>query len=240
MIRVVLAEEHGLQRAGLAALLESSPEALVVAATAELGEAPSLARASRADVVILGAAPDFELATTVTRALALELPTAAVVLLWDGEAPQRLREALAAGVHGCISGESPLDEIVAVLRAVREGRRLLPPRLAERLIEAVAGPRVSSGAPPGGLASLSQREREVMALVARGKTNLEIGIILGLSHHTVSHHRRRTMAKLGLGGVTELVRFAAQHGLIDSDGGLDGGIDGGPEDGPEEGPEGRL
>ncbi len=211
-VRVLLADDHTLVRQGLRALLER--EGFEVVAEAEDGyRALGLIEELRPEVAVLDIAMPRLNGLEAARQLASLAPTVRVILLSMYKDPGYIREALRAGVRGYLLKEEAAEELVAAVREVaRGGYHFAQPVLAEIVAAAQSGP------PNGGeLGLLTPREREVLQLLAEGRTTSEIAGIIHRSPETVRSHRLRIMRKLRLHSTAELIRFALDHGFIRQD-----------------------
>lgn len=224
IIRLMLVDDHDIVRTGLRAFLEIQAGLEVVAEASTGSEALSRALETRPDVVIMDISmPEMD-GLEATRRLKALLPECQVLALTVHEEKQFLFEMLAAGATGYVTKQAAADELLAAVRAVAQGQCYLQPILARWLLDdyrrllrqAEPGERDSSGKKPAskGLDLLSDRELEVLELVAEGLNNLQIGERLGISPKTVARHRERVMRKLNLHSSTELVKFAIRKGLI--------------------------
>ncbi|MEV4756906.1 response regulator transcription factor [Micromonospora sp. NPDC049559] len=209
-VRVLLADDQTLVRAGFRVLLERAPEIEVVAEAADGDEAIALTRAHRPDVVLMDVRmPGTDGLTATRRILADDrLPGVRVVVLTTFDLDEYVYAALAAGASGFLLKDLEPDELRHAVRVVAAGDALLAPRITRRLIAAFAhGPAVP------GTHTLTGREREVVALVAEGLSNAEVGERLGMSPATAKTHTNRAMAKLGARDRAQLVVFAYRGGL---------------------------
>lgn len=224
-IKIMLVDDHEVVRAGLKSYLEAQDGIDVVAEAGSGGEAIVRLGESHPDVVVMDITmPDMDGLET-TRRLKELLPECQVLALTVHEDKQYLFQMMAAGASGYLTKRSAAEELVAAVQAVAEGNVYLQPTLARWLLEdyrrlsgtAAPEPRVATDEEDQGkgLEVLSQRERQVLELVADGYTNVQIGEKLGISHKTVARHRERIMNKLDLHSCPELVKFAIRTGLID-------------------------
>ncbi len=221
-IRVLLADDQALVRAAFAMLVESAPDMEVVAQAGSGREALALARAERADLVVMDIRmPDLD-GIEATRLIAADedLAGVKVLMLTTYDTDEHVVEALRAGASGFLVKDTRPAELLDAIRTVAAGDSLLSPGPTARLIERVlrqprgvpaAGP---AGAEPAGLAALSGRERQVLALVARGCNNAEVAEELGLSPLTAKTHVSRIMGKLGARDRAQLVIAAYESGLV--------------------------
>ncbi|HEX8102604.1 MAG TPA: response regulator transcription factor [Solirubrobacteraceae bacterium] len=207
-ITVVLADDHAVVRSGLRLLLEAEDGIHVVAEAGDASDALRLARAHRANVLVLDlnmpGRPSLEIIPEVS-APGPE-PTAVVVLTMQND-PAFARRALQAGARAYVLKESADSELVGAIRAAAEGRTYLNPELGARL---AAAPPEPAGPPD----DLSARELEVLRLIALGHTNAEIASQLYLSVRTVESHRAHIQQKTRRSTRAELVRYALEHGIV--------------------------
>lgn len=204
-IRLLLADDHAILRAGLRMLLDAQPDMVVVAEASDGLEAVRRAHETRPDVAVIDLTmPGLSGVETLER-LHRELPATRLLVLTMHDDPAYARVAQAAGACGHVIKDSESSELLAAIRAVHRGR----------LFMQVSGD-AGSAAPEGSTRApaLSQRERQVLEMLARGHTNREIADRLSLSTKTVETHRSRLGDKLGLHTRAELVRLAHDLGLI--------------------------
>jgi DNA-binding NarL/FixJ family response regulator len=217
-IRVVLIDGQTLLRAALRSLISRDRDIEVVGEAAWGPAAAALVGESRPDVVLLDLTTAGADAMTAIEEIRRANPAIRLLVLGRATEGATVRAAVAAGVTGYVVPEAGADEVVAAIRAVRGGRLFVylgaGPQAAAPLWGAHALPRHRSG-----LAALSGRERQVLALVAHGCTSVQIGHTLTVSVKTVETYRARITAKLGLQTRFELVRFALDTGLLQAAGG---------------------
>jgi DNA-binding NarL/FixJ family response regulator len=216
-IRVLLAEDQPIVRAGFRALLQAQPEMDVVGEAATGAEAVSAARELRPDLVLMDVRmPEMDgLEATRTITADPELAATRVLVLTTFELDEYVFGALRAGASGfLLKGGEPAD-LLAAVRVVAAGESLLAPSVTRRLIEAyVSRPdHADEQSMPAGFAELTAREREVLLLVADGLSNTEIAAALYLSPLTAKTHVSRILTKLGLRDRVQLVVLAHQSGL---------------------------
>jgi DNA-binding NarL/FixJ family response regulator len=217
-IRVLVADDHAVLRAGLKMLIGGQPDMEVVAEAGDGEEALRRAKDTRPDVAIMDMTMPGAGGIQAIERLRAACPETRVLVLTMHDVPAYLRAALAAGASGYVVKRAADAELLSAIRGVARGRTVLDPGLATRVVEGGLGPRVPSGRPKGaGAASLlSQREREVLDRVAQGYTNQQIADHLGLSVKTVETYRSRLVEKLGLRSRADLVRYALDSGLFGS------------------------
>ena len=211
-ISIVLADDHGIVRAGLRALLELQPDMRVVG---EAADGPSTVRAARElkpDVMIVDLSMPGGGLETIREVTALDLPVRTLVLTVHAE-ERYLLPVLEAGGSGYVRKSSAHTDLLSAIRTVARGEVFLDPAATKTLLKGYLG-RVTSGDESGFGEVLSEREREVVRLTAEGHTALQAAEFLSLSPKTVETYRHRAMQKLGLANRAELVSYALRAGLI--------------------------
>ena len=220
-IRVLVVDDHAVVRSGLRLLLESEKDIEVVGEAGDVREAVLEARSSHPDVVLMDVVmPDMSGIEGIPKVLA-EAPETKVLFLSMQDDPRYVREAFEAGAAGYILKEAADTEVVAAVREVARGGRYVHPELGARLAVAQVEELARAEADP-----LSDREREVLRLLALGHTNHEIAAMLFISVRTAETHRAHIMQKLRLSTRAELVRYALDRGLLESSGSSDAGTAG--------------
>lgn len=209
MIRVLLADDHAIVRDGLRAVLAREPDIQVVAEAGDGREALRLAREARADVAALDISMPLLNGLEAARQMAAWGRGPRTILLTVHAEDRYALEALRAGVRGYVLKKQAAADLVRAIREVAAGRVYLSPGISGAVVEAVRSP-----APPRE-GTLTAREREVLQLVAEGKTTKEIATILGVSVKTADAHRTRLMQKLDLHDIAGLTRYAIRQGLIE-------------------------
>lgn len=213
-IRVMIADDHAVLRAGLRLLLQAEPDMEVVAEAANGRQAVDRARVSRPDVVLLDISMPEIGGLEVIQTLKRELPALKVLVLTMYDDPEYLRQALSAGASGYVLKRAADTELLSAIRAVHQGGTYLHPSHARLLLNGMLERERTKGTgQPHEL--LSEREKEIVRLVALGYTNQQIAERLYLSVKTVETYRSRAMEKLGLRSRAELVRYALEHNLLD-------------------------
>ena len=211
---VLLADDHQLMRQGLRSMLDEQ-EGLHVIGEADDGRtAVRLAKELRPDLVIMDVTmPDLN-GIDATRQIRAENPRVKVIALSMHAERQFVMEMLGAGASGYLPKDCPVDELLSAISAVMRGDTFLSPKVTGLLVKEVVGGVPEAGAFCG---TLSPREREVLQLVAEGKSSKEIALMLHLSSKTVEGHRRQIMDKLKLYSVAELTRYAIREGVTSLD-----------------------
>ncbi|HJS17887.1 MAG TPA: response regulator transcription factor [Anaerolineales bacterium] len=212
MITVILADDHPVVRDGLCFLLDSQPDIKVVGMADNGHEAVQLAEKLNPDVAVMDIAMPLLNGIEATQQITATHPHIRVMILSIHFTSVHIQRALQAGAMGYLLKESAGEEVVEAIRTVHEGRRYLSRKIAETVVEDY----VRQGGSDV-LEGLSPRERQVLQLIAEGKTSAEAAQILFLSVKTVETYRSRFMQKLGLKDMTALVKFAIQHGIISLD-----------------------
>jgi two-component system, NarL family, response regulator NreC len=208
-IRILLADDHAVVRQGFKMILSAQPDMEIVGEAGNGREAVELSEQLHPDVVVMDVAMPELNGIEATRRLSAAAPHARVVALSMHKDSVYVREILRAGARGYLLKDSPAPDLLAAVRAVASGEGYLSPAVSDAVLNDyrrhVTNP----------VDLLSSREREVLQMLAEGKTNKEIAVILNLSVYTVDAHRGRIMEKLNLHSINELVRFAVRNGLID-------------------------
>lgn len=210
MTRILVVDDHAVVRSGLRLLLTQQDEFEVVAEAGDAREAIFEARAHQPDVILLDVVMPGESGIDVLPKLKAEAPDAKVLVLSMQDDPRYVREAFANGADGYVLKEAADAEVVAAVREIAGGGRYVHPALGARMVAAEAQERAAAEADP-----LSDREREVLRLLALGHTNQEIARQLFISVRTAETHRSHIMRKLGFATRAELVRHALANGLLD-------------------------
>jgi two-component system response regulator NreC len=215
LIRIVLADDHGIVRAGLRALLDSQSDMSVVAEAADGPTAVALAREMNPTVVITDLSMPGGGMETIRAISSLENHARVLVLTVHAE-ERYLLPVLEAGGSGYVRKSSAHTDLLDAVRTVARGEVFLDPAATKTLLRGYLG-RVRSGDEIDLIEVLSEREREVVKLTAEGYTAQQAAELLAISPKTVETYRHRSMQKLGLTNRAELVRYALRAGLIGSD-----------------------
>jgi two-component system, NarL family, response regulator NreC len=212
-IRVLIADDHALLRAGLRALLEAQPDIAVVAEAESGIVVERLCTELAPDIVLMDLAMPGRGGVAAAEDVRRACPDTKVLVLTMHDDEAYARQAALAGASGYVLKKALATELVAAIRTVHGGGRHVAAELAEAF-SAVGAARQPGRSAAGGLDRLSEREREVVSAVALGHTNAEIGRRLHISEKTVEAHRAHILRKLGLRTRADLVRFAIEHGLM--------------------------
>src|SRR5215472_14252168 len=209
VIKILLADDHALVRQGFKMILGAQQDMQIVGEAGNGREAVELAEKVQPDVVVMDVTMPELNGVEATRRLVSAAPRARVLALSMHKDAVYVREILRAGARGYLLKDSADADLLAAVRSVAKGEGYLSPGVADAVLtdyrKHVTDP----------LDLLTSREREVLQLIAEGKTNKEIATSLSLSVYTVEAHRGRVMEKLNLHSTGELVRFALRNGLID-------------------------
>ncbi len=207
LIRVVIADDHAVVRRGLRQLLDAEEGFEVVAEASDLNGARRYTLGHHPDVLVLDLNLPEGLSLNAIPEIRTQCPDTQIVVLTMQNEPAYARQALTAGALGFVLKESAESELVEAIRRAAVGDTYLNPRL---------GARVAAEPPPGPPDGLSDREVDVLRMIALGHTNAEIAKELYLSVRTVETHRSHIQQKLRLGSRADLVRYALEHDLLDA------------------------
>lgn len=210
-VRILLADDHVIVRDGLRSLLEQQSDMHIVAEAADGLEAVRLTREHSPDVIIMDASMRTLNGIESTRRILAHLPGARVVCLSMHGESQFVSAMLEAGARGYLLKDCAADELVHAIRIVLDGQVYLSPGITQVVVDQLKVGR--TGAAGSVFSVLTDREREVLQLIAEGHSTKEIGECLALSPKTVATHREHIIAKLGISSVAGLTRYAIQQGL---------------------------
>lgn len=215
-ISVLVADDHAIVRTGIRHVLEHVLEGevgfAVVGEAATGEEAVALAAELQPDVTVLDISMPGQSGLQIAAELRRRAPGTRVLILSMHDNTEYVLETVRAGAHGYLLKDTAAVELRGAIRAVRRGESYFSPPIASRVSAALRG--ALDPQSPGALDQLTAREREVLVGVARGRTNREIALELGISHRTVETHRESLMKKLGIRTVAGLTRLALEAGLV--------------------------
>jgi DNA-binding NarL/FixJ family response regulator len=217
-MRVLLAYDHNLVRAGIRALLESQSDVQIVAEAEDGQQALQLLLETRPDVALVDITMPGLNGLDLAARVAREAPATRFVILSMHGSPSHVAQALSAGAKGYLLKDAAADELPILLRAVMRGETYLSPGVSRHVVEGFLG-RGSPARPerdPAG-DGLTPRQRETLQLVAEGRSTKEIAQLLGLSAKTVEAHRAQIMDRLDIHEIAGLVRYAIRIGLVSAE-----------------------
>jgi DNA-binding NarL/FixJ family response regulator len=208
-IDVLLLDDHAVVRDGLQALLAAQADIRIVGSFGEAQRAVSFAAQAPPDVAVLDIAMPGLDGIEAARRIHDLCPETHILMLSMHASPEHVYQALRAGASGYVLKESAGGEVVAAVRAVHAGERYLSEKLSPRVLDDYIRERGADHP----LERLSRRELQVLKLIVEGHTSNEVGALLGLSPKSVDTYRSRMMAKLEIGDLASLVKFAVRHGV---------------------------
>lgn len=214
-IRVLVVDDHAIVRAGLRALLEAAGDMHVVGEADNGQQAVVETERLRPDVVLLDLAMPRLNGVSAARQMALRVPAARVLVLSSYSDGQRLREAVEAGVAGYLLKSAAADELLEAVRETDRGGAFFSPTILHRLSNECWGGPPEGRRPATRAAALTERQAEVLQLIAEGYGCKEIATLLLLSKKTVEKHRQSLMHKLNLHKIAALTRYAVCNGIIE-------------------------
>jgi two-component system, NarL family, response regulator NreC len=214
VLRVVLAEDHGVVREGLKRLIDAEGDMEVVGEAAQTDAILDVVKQSKPDMVLLDVTMPGGDSLAEIRRLKRARPGLRVIVLTMHEEGNVVRQAVVAGADGYVVKRVPAADLLEAMRAVIDGRLRIDVTVGDGDLRVLLEDR----AEPSAIGRLSRREREVLRLIASGCTNQEAAEVLGVSVKTAESYRARLARKLGAGGRTDLVRIALEAGLLDLDG----------------------
>lgn len=212
-IRILLADDHNVMRRGLRLLLESQPDFTVVAEAADGRQAVEQAAASKPDVAVLDVAMPNLSGIEAAQRIQSELPSTSVVVLSMHSDEGYVLRALKAGARGYLLKDSAEGDLIEAIRAVTQGKTFFSPEISKMLVEDYVREIRTRGIEDS-YELLTSREREVLQLIAEGRSNKEVATALNLSLYTVETHRRNLQDKLNLHSLAELILYAVRKRVI--------------------------
>ena len=212
-IRILLADDHTVMRDGLRALLERQPDIEVVAEAADGRECVRLAEEQSPDVIVMDIAMPNMNGIEATRRIMADRPRIAVVILSMHQDESYVLRALKAGAKGYLLKDSLRADVIEAIRAVSQGRSFLTRKIGRILQEDYVRQLENRGLDDT-YDLLTTREREILQLIAEGRTNKEVATLLNLGVTTVETHRTHILQKLGLHSIPDLILYAVRKGII--------------------------
>ena len=213
-IRVVLADDHALVRAGIRTLCESLDGVTVVAEATDGNQVLEMVKAHHPDVVLMDITMKVLNGLDATAQMTREFPRARVIILSMHAAEDFVQQALKAGAAGYLLKDAAVPELETAITAVMRGEVYLSPQISRLIVQSYMQ---HAGAVEGPLGVLTPRQREILQLIAEGHSTKDIGFRLDLSVKTVETHRAQIMERLDIHDIAGLVRFAIRVGLVSSD-----------------------
>jgi DNA-binding NarL/FixJ family response regulator len=214
VIRVLVGDDQALVRAGFVVLLQSAPEIEVIGEAANGAEAVALAASARPDVVLMDVRMPVLDGIEATRMIAAHDPTVRVLILTTFDLDEYVYDGLRAGASGFLLKDTPPNDLLAAVRVVAAGEALLAPSVTRRLIQEFAKRPTSRATASAALSALTEREREILVLVAQGLSNAELAERLYISHATAKTHVSRLLTKLGARDRAQLVMIAYETNAV--------------------------
>ena len=214
-VRIVLADDHQIMRDGLAALLEKQREMEVLGQASDGRQVVQAARDLRPDVVIMDVSMPGMNGIEATRRITAELPQVKILCLSFQSDKRLVLAVLEAGASGYLLKDCAFDELVTAIRTVMANQTYLSPAIAGTVVDGYKA--LHPEAQPSAFTQLTEREREIVQLLAEGLSTKEIAVRLQLSVKTVGTHREHLMAKLHLHSLAELTKYAIKEGLTSVD-----------------------
>jgi len=214
MTRILIADDHELIRQGLRKVLEERPGWTVCGEAITGREAVAKARELRPDVVVLDVGMPELNGLEAARQIRRALPNTEVLFLTMHDSERLAQEALAAGARGYLLKTDLGDTVVTAVEHLSQHKPFFTSKVAELVLEGYLNPGTAESPPTGG-ERLTPREREIVQLLAEGKSNKQVAAALGISVHTAETHRSNIMRKLGLNSMSELVRYAIREHIIE-------------------------
>jgi two-component system response regulator NreC len=212
-IRILLADDHTILRAGMRLLLERQPDFEVVAEASDGRQAVELAEQQRPDIAVLDIAMPMLNGMEAARQIAAKLTNTKVIILSMHSDEGYVLRSLQAGIRGYLLKDSTDADVIGAIRAVNEGKAFLSPEVSRMLVENYATHLQGRGAEDS-YETLTTREREVLQLLAEGRSNKEASGILNVSLATLETHRSKIFQKLNLHSMPELILYAVRRGLV--------------------------
>jgi two-component system NarL family response regulator len=204
-IRLMVVDDHLIWREGVTAIINRRPDMQVVAEAADGRQAIELFKQHNPDVVLMDLRLPVINGINAIIAIRKTFPAARFIVLTTYDGDEDIYQALQAGAQAYLLKDVFRDDLIETIRAVHAGKRRIPPAVAAKLAERVGNP------------DLTSRELEVLELIARGKTNREIGALLDITEGTVKGHVNNILSKLGVAGRTEAATSALQRGIVHLD-----------------------
>jgi DNA-binding NarL/FixJ family response regulator len=214
MLRILLADDHDLTRAGLRYLIEKQKDWSVCGEASSGRLAVELAEEFRPDIAILDMSMPELNGVEATRQILKKLPRTKILIYTMHETERIIVEALDAGASGIVLKSDAGENIVSAVETLVRGRRFFTPHVAETVVEAYFAKKAGGARDPDDQVVLTAREHEVIQLLAEGKSNKEVADRLNISTRTAEGHRAEIMKRLKIGSLAELIRYAVRNGIV--------------------------
>lgn len=216
-MKVFLADDHALLRDGVKAIIAGDPRYEVAGESGDGREALERIEAMKPDIAVIDISIPTMSGVEIARQLKKFHPAIRVLMLSQHDNEEYVRELMAIGVEGYILKSNASDELLRALDAIMDGNTFLSPQITTRLVSGMreSGRAAATAEIQSSFRLLSNREREILKLIAEGKSNREIASLLFISAETVKTHRASIMKKLGLKSIAEVVRYAVKEGLVE-------------------------
>ncbi len=215
-LQILIADDHELVRKGLRTVLENQPGWKVTGEAANGRQAVELAKQRGPDVIVLDVTMPELNGLEATRQILKAIPSAEVLILTMHDSENLVSEVLAAGAHGYILKADTSRLLVTAVESLAQHQPFFTGKVSEVLLSNYLDPGKIGKSAAGPVSQLTAREREIVQLLAEGKTNKDVAVALGVSVKTVDAHRANVMHKLDLHSVTDLVRYAIRNQLIEA------------------------
>lgn len=215
-VRLLLADDHEIVRRGLRALLEAEPGWEVVAEAADGRDAIEKARETKPDVAILDISMPLLNGLEATRQIMSSVSQTKVLILTVHDSDPLIQQVLETGARGYLLKTDAAGDLVAAVDALRRNKTFFTPKVAQMVLEGYLHKDSNNATPGGGAYRLTGRQREIVQLLAEGKSSKEVASTLGLSVKTAETHRANIMRRLDCHSVTALVRYAIRNQIIDA------------------------
>lgn len=212
--RILLADDHEVVRRGLRALLEAQPDFQVCGEAATGREAVEKAGECKPDLVVMDLSMPELNGLEATRKILRSDPQVEILILTMHESEQVVRDVLEAGARGYMLKSDAARDLVTAVKAMRQHKPFFTSRIAELVLQGFLAGRASSDTPGPSLPALTPREREIVQLLAEGKSNKEVAVALGISVKTAEAHRANIMRKLNLHSLSDLVHYAIRNKIV--------------------------
>lgn len=201
-IRVLIVDDHSIVKQGLATIINRDPEMTVIAEAEDGQQAINLFREYQPDVTLMDLRMPRMTGVEAITAICAEFKQARIIVLTTYDGDEDIYRGLQAGAQGYLLKDAKPNELLNAIRAIHSGQQYIPPEVGAKLVQRMSNP------------ELSERELEVLRLMAQGMSNQEIGTALSIGESTVKSHVNRILSKLGVNDRTQAVIIAAKRGLV--------------------------